>query len=167
MAHLVTLAPMGSDRVDNETVSAHGFDLVADVTSADLGAIEPVLRRLVDGEVTPIAGGFHVVAMLSGESARDLNRSHCCLPSAGSSGGPACGRHGRRVQSPSVSSTTFRRARGPPPCSLASAPVGAAEAPCADRDCVSQRAAGGPSGVTTHGHDRMVDPSNTRATLDR
>jgi hypothetical protein len=75
MAHLVTLAPMGSDRVDNDTVSAHGFDLVADVTSADLAAIEPVLRRLVDGEVTPIAGGFHVVAMLSGESARDLNRS--------------------------------------------------------------------------------------------
>ncbi len=61
--------------VDNHAVSAHDFDLVADVSSADPAAIEPVLRRLIDGEVTPIADGFHVVATLSGESAQDLNRS--------------------------------------------------------------------------------------------
>jgi hypothetical protein len=60
--------------VDNHSVSEHSFDLVADVSSADPAAIEPVLRRLVDGEVTPTAGGFHVVGTLSGESAQDLNR---------------------------------------------------------------------------------------------
>jgi hypothetical protein len=66
---------MGSDRVDNDTVSVHGFDLVADVRSADPAAIEAVLRRLVGGEVTATVDGFHLVATLSGESARDLNRS--------------------------------------------------------------------------------------------
>jgi hypothetical protein len=66
---------MGSDRVDNDAVSIHGFDLVADVRSAELAAIEPVLRTLVGGDITPTADGFHVVARLSGESARGLNRS--------------------------------------------------------------------------------------------
>lgn len=61
--------------MDNDAMSAHPFDVVADVSSADPAAIEPVLRRIVDGEITPITGGFHVVATLSGESAQDLNRS--------------------------------------------------------------------------------------------
>ncbi|MGD0862859.1 MAG: hypothetical protein ABSA21_08855 [Candidatus Limnocylindrales bacterium] len=56
-------------------MSTHLFDLVADVSSADPAAIEPVLRRLVGAEITSTADGFHVVATLSGESARDLNRS--------------------------------------------------------------------------------------------
>ena len=56
-------------------MSTHRFDLVADVSSADSAAIEPVLRGLVGGEVTPTADGFHVLATLSGKSAQDLNRS--------------------------------------------------------------------------------------------
>jgi hypothetical protein len=51
------------------------FALVADVSSADPAAIEPLLRRLVGGEITPTQAGFHVVATLSGERARDLNRA--------------------------------------------------------------------------------------------
>lgn len=51
------------------------FALVADVSSVDLGAIEPLLRQLVGGEISATAGGFHVAATLTGESARDLNRS--------------------------------------------------------------------------------------------
>jgi hypothetical protein len=66
---------MGSRGVDNGAVSAHRFDLVADVSSADAAAIEPTLRRLVGGEITPTADGFRVVATLAGESAQDLNRS--------------------------------------------------------------------------------------------
>jgi hypothetical protein len=61
--------------VDNRNVSSRSFALVADVSSADSAAIEPVLRRLVDGEIIPIVNRFHVVATLSGKSARDLNRS--------------------------------------------------------------------------------------------
>ena len=38
------------------------FALVADVSSADPAAIEPTLRRLVEGEITPTPAGFHVVA---------------------------------------------------------------------------------------------------------
>ena len=51
------------------------FALVADVSSADPAAIEQPLRRLVGGEITATADGFHVVATLSGERAQDLNRS--------------------------------------------------------------------------------------------
>ncbi len=51
------------------------FVLVADVSSADPAAIEPLLRRLVGGDITPSQDGFHVVATLSGDSARDLNRA--------------------------------------------------------------------------------------------
>ena len=61
--------------VDNRAVTTQQFGLVADVSSADPAAIEQALRGLVEGEITPTAIGFHVVAMLSGESARDLNRS--------------------------------------------------------------------------------------------
>jgi len=56
-------------------MSNQWFALVADVSSADPAAIEPLLRRLVGGEITLTAAGFHVVATLSGERARDLNRS--------------------------------------------------------------------------------------------
>ena len=51
------------------------YRLVADVSSANPAAIEVILRQLVDGEITPTVDGFHVVATLSGENARDLNRS--------------------------------------------------------------------------------------------
>jgi hypothetical protein len=61
--------------VDNHAVGTQQFDLVADVSAADPETIEQALRGLVEGEITPTATGFHVVAMLSGESARDLNRS--------------------------------------------------------------------------------------------
>jgi len=50
------------------------FQLVADVSSADPAAIEQLLRGLVDGDITPTSGGFHVVATLWGESAKELNR---------------------------------------------------------------------------------------------
>lgn len=54
---------------------ARQYALVADVSSADPAAIEPLLHRLVGGEITPIADGFHVRATLSGERAAALNRS--------------------------------------------------------------------------------------------
>jgi hypothetical protein len=41
--------------VDNRDVNSRSFALVADVSSADSAAIEPVLRRLVDGEIIPTA----------------------------------------------------------------------------------------------------------------
>lgn len=51
------------------------FRLVADISSDDPQAIEAVLHQMIDaGTVTPIEDGFHVVATLSGSSARDLNR---------------------------------------------------------------------------------------------
>jgi hypothetical protein len=61
--------------VDNHAVSAHCFALVADVSSADPAAIEPVLRGLAGAEIGSTTGGFHVVATLAGASAQDLNRS--------------------------------------------------------------------------------------------
>ena len=60
--------------VQNRGMVMRRFELVADVSSADPAAIEPLLRRLLDGEITATADGFHVVATLAGESARDLNR---------------------------------------------------------------------------------------------
>jgi hypothetical protein len=51
-------------------VVARQYVLVADVSSATPAAIEPLLRQLVDGEITPTADGFHVVATLSGERAQ-------------------------------------------------------------------------------------------------
>lgn len=56
-------------------MSIHGFALVADVSSADPAAIEPLRHALVGGEFTVTADGFRVAATLSGESAQDLNRS--------------------------------------------------------------------------------------------
>lgn len=51
------------------------FHLVADVSSDDPAAIEPVLRRIVSRGVTTTSDGFHIDAMMTGPSARDLNRS--------------------------------------------------------------------------------------------
>jgi len=51
------------------------FLLVADVSSDDPAAIEPVLRQLAGATVTEITSGFHVEATMTGPSARDLNRS--------------------------------------------------------------------------------------------
>jgi hypothetical protein len=51
------------------------FRLVADVSSDDCPAIEPVLRSLVSGSITRTSGGFHVDAAMTGRNARDLNRS--------------------------------------------------------------------------------------------
>lgn len=59
----------------NRDVAFRTYELLADIRTADPGAVEPVLRRLVDGEITPTQGGFHVLATLAGESARDLNRT--------------------------------------------------------------------------------------------
>jgi hypothetical protein len=39
--------------VDNRDVGSRSFALVADVSSADSAAIEPVLRGLIDGEIMP------------------------------------------------------------------------------------------------------------------
>jgi hypothetical protein len=51
------------------------FHLVADVSSDDLPAIEPVLRHIVSRGITKTLDGFHIDATMTGPSARDLNRS--------------------------------------------------------------------------------------------
>jgi hypothetical protein len=51
------------------------FHLVADVSSDDLAAIEPVLRQIVGQGLTETSGGFHIDTTMTGPSARDLNRS--------------------------------------------------------------------------------------------
>jgi hypothetical protein len=51
------------------------FHLVADVSSDDPAAIEPVLRQLVSRGVTTTSDGFHIDTLMAGPSARDLNRS--------------------------------------------------------------------------------------------
>lgn len=94
-------------------VVARHYALVADVSSADPAAIGLLLRELARGEITPTADGLHVVATLEGESAQDLNRSLLSALRRASSGGPACGRRGRRMGSLCASSTTSRRAPGP------------------------------------------------------
>lgn len=50
------------------------FELVADVSSDDPQAIEPVLRAVAGLRVTPLADGFHIEGTMIGPSARDLNR---------------------------------------------------------------------------------------------
>ena len=50
------------------------FHLVADVSSNDLPAVEPVLRDLDGATITEIASGFHVEATIAGASAQDCNR---------------------------------------------------------------------------------------------
>lgn len=58
-----------------DAMTESDYRLVADVSSDDCPAIEPVLRRLVSGSITATAGGFHVDATMTGPSARDLNRT--------------------------------------------------------------------------------------------
>lgn len=67
--------PIAAARGKIVPMDTQQFELVADVSSTDPAAIEVVLRQLVDGEITPTADGFHVVATLCGERAQDLNRS--------------------------------------------------------------------------------------------
>jgi len=50
------------------------FELVADVSSDDPKAVEPVLRAITGLKVTPLADGFYIEGTMVGESARDLNR---------------------------------------------------------------------------------------------
>jgi hypothetical protein len=50
------------------------FRLSADVKSANLAGVLPVLTELIDGEVREIADGVHVEGVLDGEDARDVNR---------------------------------------------------------------------------------------------
>ena len=47
------------------------FELVADVSSDDPQAIEPVLRAVADLRVMPLADGFHIEGTMVGTSARD------------------------------------------------------------------------------------------------
>jgi len=56
-------------------VSSREFELIADVSSADPAALEPVLRDQVGGRIARTADGLHVTATISGDSARDLNRA--------------------------------------------------------------------------------------------
>jgi len=51
------------------------FQLVADVSSDDPTAVEPVLRAITGLKVTPLPEGFHIEGTMVGESARDLNRA--------------------------------------------------------------------------------------------
>ena len=51
------------------------FELVADVSSDDPQAIEPVLRAVASLKVTPLTGAFHIEGTMVGQSARDLNRA--------------------------------------------------------------------------------------------
>ena len=55
-------------------MSEQSFGLVADVSSDDPVAIEPLLRQLVGGKITTTVDGFHIEASMTGTSARDLNR---------------------------------------------------------------------------------------------
>jgi hypothetical protein len=51
------------------------FRLVAEVSSAQPAAIEPVLRHVVPGEIVATPDGFHVEATMLGTDARELNRT--------------------------------------------------------------------------------------------
>ena len=51
------------------------FRLVADVSSEQPAAIEPILRQVVPGEVVVTPDGFHVEATMPGTDARALNRT--------------------------------------------------------------------------------------------
>ena len=59
----------------NAAVAQRTYELVADIRTAAPATLQPALRQFLIGEITPTAGGFHVVATLSGENARDLNRA--------------------------------------------------------------------------------------------
>ncbi|MGD0448345.1 MAG: hypothetical protein ABSB36_06975 [Candidatus Dormibacteria bacterium] len=51
------------------------FRLVADVSSDAPDRVRAVMAQLFPTGVTETAGGFHIEAVLEGESARDLNRT--------------------------------------------------------------------------------------------
>jgi len=51
------------------------FELVADVSSDNPKAIEPILRAVAGLRVTPLADGFHIEGAMVGPSAKDLNRA--------------------------------------------------------------------------------------------
>lgn len=50
------------------------FRLSADVSSANLPGVLPVLTELIDGDVTTTPDGLHVEGAMDGENARDVNR---------------------------------------------------------------------------------------------
>jgi hypothetical protein len=70
-AFVLIQLPTGQD-ID---VGKRDFTLVADASSDDPAAIEPILRQLTSGEIVATKDGFHVEATMEGESARELNRS--------------------------------------------------------------------------------------------
>lgn len=53
------------------------YTLKCQVSSNNPEAVKPVLEKTIgkNGSVKPVADGFEVIAELTGESARDLNRS--------------------------------------------------------------------------------------------
>jgi hypothetical protein len=50
------------------------FRLSADVKSANLPGVLPVLTQLIAGDVTTTPDGLHVEGVMEGEDARDVNR---------------------------------------------------------------------------------------------
>jgi hypothetical protein len=51
------------------------FSVTADVSSANLAAVRPVLLHVIDGvAVTDTADGLHVQGIMDGTDARDVNR---------------------------------------------------------------------------------------------
>lgn len=55
-------------------VQAIHYKLVADVSSDDVEAIEPIIKSRFDGCFSSTPDGFHVEATVIGASAKDLNR---------------------------------------------------------------------------------------------
>lgn len=53
------------------------FELSADVSSDDPGAIEPVLRELIEGAISKRTDGFHIEATMTGSN------GHRMVPRAG------------------------------------------------------------------------------------
>ena len=50
------------------------YRLNGDVSSENLGAIQPLLIKLTGGQVTPTPEGLHVDGAMEGTDARDVNR---------------------------------------------------------------------------------------------
>lgn len=51
-----------------------GFHVIAEVSSDDPGAIEPVLHAMVTGVVEQASEGFHIEGDVDGTDVRDANR---------------------------------------------------------------------------------------------
>jgi hypothetical protein len=81
------------------------FHLVADVSSDDLAAIEPVLRQIVNQGITETPGGFHVDTTMTAP-ARGISTGRYCRRCAESSGGPGSGLSGLAAVSANATSTT-------------------------------------------------------------